>query len=107
MRYKFRREVVCFQEAGDKMSCCKAKWQRCYGFKVSQLLQHCLKKDYSYVWCRCRRHPATSPYYNRKPDTTTRSPILQLGPDLLKTRNHHITTSQQAYILQYVAWFPN
>ena len=36
---------------------------------------------------------ATSPYYNRKPDTTTRSPILQLGLDLGKTRNHHITTS--------------
>ena len=36
---------------------------------------------------------ATSPYYNRKPDNTTRSPILQPGLDLGKTRNHRITTS--------------
>ena len=39
----------------------------------------------------------TSPYYNQNPDTATRSPILQLGLDLCKTRNHHSTTSQEAY----------
>ena len=36
---------------------------------------------------------AISLYFIREPDTLTRSPILQLGLDLRKTRIHHIIIS--------------
>ena len=44
--------------------------------------------------------PASIPYYNRKPDTTTRNPILQLGLDCAKPAYHNQPTSL------HFAWFP-
>ena len=46
--------------------------------------------------------PASIPYYNRKPDTTTRNPILQLGLDCAKPKPpyHNQPTSL------HFAWFP-